>query len=91
MALLNIKTTHKVIKTNYDEINQLGNLNLPYEGAVSPAFAALLRHCGRQFNWTLAEQFPMKPKGRSIRVDGALLDEFKLLHGVWEAKDSDDE
>lgn len=91
MAALNIKATHKVVKTYYDEINQLGNLNLPYEGAVSPAFAALLRHCGRQFNWTLAEQFLMKPKGRSIRVDGALLDEFRLLHGVWEAKDSDDD
>lgn len=76
MAALNIKATHKVVKTYYDEINQLGNLNLPYEGAVSPAFAALLRHCGRQFKWTLAEQFPMKPsnyeRARCYHLDSFL-------------------
>jgi len=43
---------------------------------------------------TLAEQFSLRARGatgRSIRVDGALLDPFKLVHGVWEAKDSDDD
>ncbi len=68
-------------------------LSLFAEGAVSPSFAALRRYCAGQFNWTLAEQFAMRARGgeRLIRVDGALLDPFKLLHGVWEAKDSDDD
>ena len=32
------------------------------------------------------------PKGAqlSLRYDGVLLDEFKLIHGVWEAKDTKD-
>ena len=90
MNLLNIKPNHKVVKEYYKGLSGLGNLSLFHEGAVSPAFASLLRYCGRQLEWTLAEQFTIKKNGKSIRVDGALLDNFKLRHGVWEAKDSDD-
>jgi len=90
MSLLNIKPTHKVVKDYYEELRGLGNLSLFHEGAVSPAFAALLRYCGRQLEWTLAEQFTIKKNGDSIRVDGAFLDNFKLRHGVWEAKDGAD-
>lgn len=61
------------------------------EGAVSPVFAALLRYCARQYDWTLAEQFIMKPRGKLIKVDGAVIDDFKIVHGLWEAKDSDDD
>jgi predicted helicase len=56
-----------------------------------PAFAALLRHCARQFDWTLLEQHSVKRNGHPIRVDGALVDAFKLPHGYWEAKDSSDD
>jgi len=94
MDKLRLKPTYKVVKAYYAELDNLMQLSLFTEGAVSPTFAALLRHCARQFDWTLAEQFTMKPKGvrqRTIRVDGALLDPFKLIHGVWEAKDSDDD
>lgn len=91
MNHLQLKPSYKVVQGYYDEIRQLGNLNLFHEGAVSPSFASLLRYCARQFNWTLAEQYHMKPHGKPIIVDGALLDQFKLLHGVWEAKDSQDD
>lgn len=94
MNKLKLKPTYKVVKAYYTELRNLMQLSLFTEGTVSPTFAALLRHCARQFDWTLAEQFTMKPKGarqRTIRVDGALLDPFKLIHGVWEAKDTDDD
>lgn len=58
---------------------------------VSPAFAALLRHCAHQLGWMLLEQHSVKRNGRPIRVDGALVDAFKLPHGYWEAKDSSDD
>jgi predicted helicase len=94
MSKLKLKPTYKVVKNYYAELNSLMQLSLFTEGAVSPTFAALLRYCGRQFDWTLAEQFRMQARGggqRTIVVDGALLDPFKLRHGVWEAKDSDDD
>ena len=91
MPTLQLKPTYKVVKAYYDELHNLQQLSLFTEGAVSPTFAALLRHCAGQVNWTLAEQFTLKRKGHSIRVDGALLDPFKLLHGVWEAKDTHDD
>lgn len=33
----------------------------------------------------------MKRNSHSIRIDGAVVDEFKLPHGYWEAKDSKDD
>ena len=30
-------------------------------------------------------------QGRRIRVDGALMDNFRLTHGYWEAKDEGDD
>jgi hypothetical protein len=91
---LKLKPSYKIVNNYYAELNSLMQLSLFAEGAVSPSFAALLRYCAGQFNWTLAEQFTLQARGgggRIIRVDGALLDPFKLLHGVWEAKDSDDD
>lgn len=72
-------------------MNNLATLGASHEGAVSPAFAALLRHCARQFDWTLLEQHSVKRNAHPIRVDGALVDAFKLVHGYWEAKDSSDD
>jgi predicted helicase len=91
MTTLNLKPSHKAVKDYYDAINSLSALGASHEGAVSPAFAALLRHCARQFNWTLVEKHGMKRNGHSIRVDGAVVDAFNLVHGVWEAKDTDDD
>lgn len=91
MNTLSLKPTHKAVKDYYDALAGFGKLYLFNEGAVSPAFAALLRVCARQYNWTLAEQFSLKRKDSTIRTDGALLDSFKLIHGIWEAKDTEDD
>ena len=82
MSHLSLKPTHKVINSYYNAIANLTQLDLLSEGAVAPAFSALLRHCAHQFQWTLAEQFTIKRAQKSIRVDGALIDAFKLIHGV---------
>ena len=91
MNTLNLKPSHKAVKDYYDALSNLDTLGASHEGAVSPAFAALLRYCARQFDLTLIEKHPVKRNGHSIRLDGALVDAFKLPHGYWEAKDSDDD
>lgn len=91
MTTLNLKPTHKAVKDYYHALVNLNALGASHEGAVSPAFAALLCHCARQFDWTLLEQHSVKRNGRPIRLDGALVDAFKLPHGYWEAKDSSDD
>lgn len=91
MSDLNLKPNHKAVKDYYQALNNLATLGVSHEGAVSPAFAALLRQCARQFDWTLLEQHSVKRNGHPIRVDGALADAFKLVHGYWEAKDSSDD
>ena len=58
---------------------------------MSPVFAALLRNCGRQYGWTLAEKAPLKRGNRTLYPDGTLYDDFKIPHGYWEAKDSEDD
>jgi hypothetical protein len=91
MNALNLKPTHSAVSAYYQELQQLRLLDQQKEGAVSPAFAALLRHCGRQFNWTLVEQYAMQRGAKTLRIDGALLDSFHLVYGYWEAKDSQDD
>ncbi len=90
--MFQLKATHKVVKDYFAEINRLTQLGLVHEGAVAPAFANLLRAAAQPFGWTLAEQYARKLRGgRAIRIDGALLDSFRLAHGYWEAKDSADD
>jgi hypothetical protein len=43
-------------------------------------------------DWKLVAEWPIKrDRAHSLRVDGALVDEFRLTHGFWEAKDSHDD
>ncbi len=87
---LNLKPTHKPIKQYYAELGEQRQMRLFSEGNVAPAFASLLRHCAGQTGHTLAEQYTYRTGDKNIRFDGALLTPFKLIYGVWEAKDSDD-
>ena len=57
----------------------LGRLDFSSEGAVSPAFAALLRHSARPPHPGGA--VPPQAAQTTIRLDGALLDNFRLAHG----------
>ena len=92
MSSLNLKSSHQAVKAYYDELQTLANLDFYDEGAVSPAFAALLRHCGKQTKLHLVEKYSFKRPGqRPLQVDAALVDQFKLPHGYWEAKDTKDD
>ena len=90
--MLQRKATQQAIAAYFSELSKLTELGFAHEGAVAPAFANILRAGAQPFGWTLAEQYTRKlADGRSIRIDGALLDDFNLAHGYWEAKDSDDD
>ncbi len=91
MISFTLKPTHKAVADYYAELEGLAQLSLFGEGAVAPAFANLLRAATRGADLTLGEQYVLKRGGRVIRVDGALLDSFKLPYGYWEAKDSADD
>jgi predicted helicase len=91
MSQLNLKPTHAAVKNYYAALHQLGQLHIDHEMAVRSAFQDLLSTCGRKLKLTLSPEFEIKRKHSSIRVDAALLDEFKLAHGFWEAKDEKDD
>ena len=92
MQQLNLKPTHKLVKTYYEVLGQFGQLEIDHEGAVRSAFQNLLAGCGSKLDLTLVPEYPFQPpKLHPIRIDGALLNPFKLAHGYWEAKDEHDD
>jgi hypothetical protein len=92
MQKLDLKVTHKPVRTYYEALKQFESIGISHESAVRSAFQNLLESCSQQFKWTLVPEWSIKrPKLNPIRVDGALVDEFKLAHGFWEAKDSHDD
>ena len=92
MPKLNLKPTHKPIRDYYTTLQQYDQHNATHEGAVSNPFAFLLDTCAKQLNATLIPQYAMRtPKGNRIVIDGAILDEYGLPFGYWEAKDIDDD
>ena len=92
MERLNLKPTHKPVQNYYEALRQFKTIGVSHEGAVRSAFQTLLEHCGRQFGWKLVPEWSIrKSGGHPIRVDGALVDEYRLTHGFWEAKDTADD
>ena len=92
MASLNLRPTHKIVRDYYSELDQFDRLGARHEGAVRSAFQSLLQGCARQFDWTLVPEHSMTGiQNRRIVVDGVLMDDFRLTHGYWEAKDEDDD
>src|SRR5437660_8770686 len=89
MERLNLKPTHKPVQNYYEALRQFKTIGVAHEGAVRSAFQTLLEHCGRQFGWKLVPEWQIKRNhGHPLRVDGALVDEFRITHGFWEAKDA---
>ena len=92
MATLNLKPTHKPVKAYYESLDQFERLGVTHETAVRSAFQALLESCGKQFKWTLVPERSISlGRNRRIVIDGALIDDFNLTHGHWEAKDIHDD
>lgn len=92
MQKLQLKPQQKAVRSYYSALGQFKALDVSHETAVRDAFQDLLKECGRQFGWTLVPEWPLKRAGQMpLRADGALVDEFRLRHGLWEAKDSADD
>ena len=92
MPTLNIKTTHKPIKTYYAELEAYTHLGEQNEGTVRAAFQNLLQHYCPQAHLTLlCEKSHYTPERRRITPDGEVVDAFGLPHGHWEAKDTKDD
>lgn len=91
MKTLNLKPNHKAVTEYYEAISNLSSHGAFNESAVSPSFATLLKHCAGQFNWTLIEKYAFKAEKSTLFIDGALVDNFNLVHGYWEAKDTEDD
>ena len=93
MAKITIHKQDKALAAYYKEMRQLREQGITHEGGTRHAFSGLLRTLGKRRNLRLHEEYGRKAKdtGRSIRVDGALVDEFSRPFGYWEAKDSQDD
>jgi predicted helicase len=73
-------------------LEKYSKLGVVHEGAVRSAFQNLLDSCAKQFQWILVAEYAIKrPKKQPIRMDGALLDIYKLPRAYWEAKDIKDD
>jgi len=84
------KPAHKEIKRYYEELTGYATHEVAHEGATSTAFQALLAATCKKADWHLVPQLSTKIKGKSVRPDGTLRDDFNLHRGYWEAKDSSD-
>ena len=90
--MLNIKPTHKPIKTYYAELDKVTHLGAQHEGAVRVPFQNLLQHYCAQRNLTLVcEKTRTTDEGKLIRIDGEIVTDFGLVFGHYEAKDLGDD
>jgi hypothetical protein len=79
MQRLELKPTHKPVQNYYAALRQFDGLGVTHETAVRSAFQGLLDHCARQHDWTLVPEWEIRrPRQHPLRVDGALLDNFRL-------------
>jgi hypothetical protein len=91
MPSLNLKPTHAPVKKYYATLQRFARGHFDKEGNIRGAFEDLLKHCARQYDWTLVPEYSIPRKDRNpLSVDGALLDAFNLPRGYWEAKDTKD-
>jgi len=81
------KPTHKEIKRYYEELAGYATHDVVHEGATSAAFQNLLAATCKKADWHLVPQLATKIRGKQVRPDGTLRDDFNLHRGYWEAKD----
>ena len=92
MSTFPLKPTHKPVKAYFEALRTLEKYGHTTEGNTRSAFADLLKKCCSAYDWHLVEEYPFKGTGKQpLRADGALVDDLTLVHGLWEAKDADDD
>jgi hypothetical protein len=89
---LALKPTHAPVRAYYLALAQLANVGASHESAVREAWHALIEHCAGLLKWTLVREYAITRRDAAPRrLDGALLDEYRLVHGCLEAKDDADD
>jgi hypothetical protein len=88
---MNLKPTHRSIKSYHATLAQFGDQNVHHELAVRSAFQTLLADTARVRKWMLVPELATRTRGRRIVPDGTLRDEFSIPRGFWEAKDTHDD
>jgi predicted helicase len=92
MSLFALKATHAPVKAYYAALAQFHLHGHTTEGNIRSAFADLLKKCASPYGWHLVEEYQFKGTAKQpLRADGALIDPLTLVHGLWEAKDTDDD
>ena len=91
-APFHLKPTHRAVRGYYLALAQFANVGARHEAAVRAAFDQLIEACAGPLKWTLVREYELRRKGESsLRLDGALLDQYRLVHGCLEAKDDQDD
>jgi hypothetical protein len=90
MAAPHFKPQHSAIKAHYDQLASYAAHEVVHEGATSSAFQNLLAATSSKTGWHLVPQLATKIRGKQVRPDGTLRDDFNLHRGYWEAKDTGD-
>ena len=86
------KVAATLIRTYHESLAAVERAGARNEGATRAAFQTLLEAWAKPAALTvLAEQTLDGTRNRPIRVDGQLLNELRLTHGIWEAKDTGDD
>ena len=89
---ITLKPSHQPVRAYYLALAQLANVGAQHETAVREAWHRLIETCAGPLHWTLVREYALaRPSGAPLRLDGALLDEFRLVHGVVEDKDDADD
>ena len=85
------KPTQKAIKQYYETLGSLDAEGVTHEGALRSAFQNLLSEGAQRHGWILIPELSDVSGDRAIRPDGTLRDEFHMVRGHWEAKDTRDD
>ena len=92
MSAFLLKPTHKPVKAYFEALATFTKHGHTTEGNTRAAFADLLKRCCPTYGWHLVEEYQFKGTNKKpLRADGALVDDLTLVHGLWEAKDADDD
>ena len=78
----------QAVTAYYEALKQYGGLDVLHETALRSAMQNLLTEAGREVGWVLVPELRL-PSGKA--PDGTFLDQYKLRHGYWEAKDTKDD
>jgi predicted helicase len=90
--MLDIKPSHKPVKEYFEELESFAKHGQVNEMTVRNAFQDVLQIYTKKLGWQFVEEYTIKRTGRrNASVDGALLDQFSLPRGFWEAKDTNDD